>query len=278
MNNVGAKKPRRRYRLNGKKLAGTLLMLAFIAAVAVVVSSALNESDEVEVAAAGGGIPKNSESATSVTAVTNLMSPTAKQTEPESTSSTGALEGRLVVVDAGHGGFDPGAIGVSGSREDELNLAVAQDLKAALIDMGARVIMTREDEKAVADSKEADMAERRRIIVESGSDIVVSIHMNNFTKDPNVSGPLVLFMPGSEKGKALAEEIQSSMNTALEADGAARSDNLYVLKSGSQPCVLVECGYLSNENEERSLGQSDYQKKVAKAISNGIQSFFQEGK
>ena len=133
--------------------------------------------------------------------------------------------------------------------------------------------MTREDDGALADTKDADMAERRRIIMESGSDIVVSIHLNSF-KDSQVSGPLVLFMPGSEQGQKLADAVQQSLNTALEASGSARSESLYILKSGNQPCILVECGYISNEEEERNLMRSDYQQKVAKAICGGLATYF----
>lgn len=269
MNHPGGNRSRRRYRFNGKKLAGTLLMLAFIGAVAVVAVMALKDAGDLEIADMGGGIPAAGDNP--------VAAPVFAETESSSgqnVPASGDLDGRMIVVDAGHGGFDPGAIGVSGTEEDDLNLAVAQFLKAELEGMGAEVIMTREDENAIAGDKDADMAERRRIIKESGSDIVVSVHMNNFIQDPDVSGPLVLFTPGSEKGKTLAEAVQDSLNAALDANGAARSENLYVLKSGSQPSVLVECGYLSNEQEESSLRQPDYQQKVAKAIGDGVTAFF----
>jgi N-acetylmuramoyl-L-alanine amidase len=133
--------------------------------------------------------------------------------------------------------------------------------------------MTRSDDDAIAETKDEDMAERRRIIEESGSDIVISIHMNSHT-DPSISGPLVLFMPGSEQGKALAESIIGCINENLNANGGARSESLYILKSGNQPCVLVECGYMSNALEETSLAREDYQKKIADAISEGAAAFF----
>ena len=277
MNYPGTNGPRRRYRLNGKKLAATLVMLAFITAVAVVAVMALRHASDVEVASAGGDIlPTQSDQLSVVTATAAPETPTAtaKASPTPGTAQTGTLSGRVIVVDAGHGGFDPGAIGVSGAHEDDINLAVAKCLKTALEDAGAQVIMTREDENALAPDKDADMAERRNVIVQSGSDIVISVHMNNYKDDPSVSGPLVLFMPGSEKGKALAEAVQGDLNEALDTDGAARSENLYVLKSGNQPCVLVECGYLSNEDEERRLQEPEYQQKVAKAICDGAAAFF----
>ncbi len=180
-------------------------------------------------------------------------------------------------MDAGHGGFDPGAESENGIREDELNLKVAFFLKSELESLGAKVILTRSDEGALAQTKEADMAKRREIIEQSGSDIVVSVHMNSFTDDPSVSGPLVLYMTGSEKGKTLASAIIESMNERLETekDGKARSEgNLYILKSGYQPCVIVECGYMSNTQEERKLTSEEYQQSVAKAIGRGIEAYF----
>lgn len=185
------------------------------------------------------------------------------------------LVDKLIVLDAGHGGFDPGTIGVTGTEEDELNLLVAGYLKEQLEASGAKVIMTRSDSNAVADTKEADMAKRREIITNSGSDIVVSIHMNSFT-DSSVSGPLVLYMPGSAKGLVLAKSIQQKLVEDLqpERENDARAEDLYILRSGNQPCVIVECGYLSNDNEEQLLLTDDYQKKIAKAICSGINAYF----
>ena len=196
-----------------------------------------------------------------------------------SSAAPDALSGRLVVVDAGHGGFDPGTSGADGTREDELNLEVAAYLKTALESYGAQVIMTRSAKNALADTKEEDMAERRRIITESQSDIVVSIHMNSYT-DENVSGPLVLFMKGSSRGERLAKCIQRSMIELLKPDreNSARSDDLYILRSGNQPCVIVECGYMSNKKELQRLKSADYQQQLADAICQGVIDYFSSEK
>lgn len=247
------KQSQRKYRINKKRFATVLLLLGIAVALVVIVTGTLGEK-VLGALAMGPGF----EGPLSVS---------------EDKTQKDGLSGRRIVLDAGHGGADPGAIGISGVREDELALAITQYLKAELESCGARVIMTREDELALADTKEADMAERRRIIVESGSDIVVSIHLNSY-KDPQVSGPLVLFMLGSEQGQKLADAVQQSMNAALDASGNARSESLYILKSGNQPCILVECGYISNEEEERKLKQSDYQQRVAKAICDGLATYF----
>jgi N-acetylmuramoyl-L-alanine amidase len=263
----------RRYRLNGGKLAGTLLLLAFIAAVIVVVVMALQNAADVEAAAAD--LPDRTDMA-AATAVA-----TTKPTAPggSSTPNGGALAGRLIVVDAGHGGFDPGAIGVAGTHEADLNLAVAQGLRAELEAQGARVIMTREEDIGLGTTQNESLQERRRIIEESGSDIVISVHMNSFKSDPGVSGPLALFMKGSVKGERLAQAVVDSINAALDTDGSVQAKgDLVVLKSGNQPCVLVECGYLSNKEEENKLRQPDYQQKLAGAICGGAAAFLTEGR
>jgi N-acetylmuramoyl-L-alanine amidase len=212
-----------------------------------------------------------------VTANNEMLSVSKKASNTESPAVGHAisLSGKLIVVDAGHGGFDPGAISSSGSHEDELNLAVAKYLKSELEASDADVIMTRSDEKALAETKEEDMAERRRIITESGSDIVVSIHMNSFS-DSDVSGPLVIFMQGSTQGEKLAKSIQQSMIEVLAPpmENTARSGDLYILRSGWQPCVIVECGYLSNPEEEKKLLESKYQQSVASAVCDGIKNYF----
>jgi len=238
---------RRRYRFNPKKLGITLISLGCLAVlIALIVQIMGSERSSAQ---------------------SDVLPDSTK------TADLGALENKCIVIDAGHGGADPGAIGPSGVQEDDLNLKVSNFLKDALEQQGAKVVMTREDDDAIGDTKDEDMAERRCIIEESDSDIVISIHMNSHT-DPSVSGPLVLFMQGSQQGKALAESMMDCLNETLNAGGSARGESLYILKSGNQPCVLVECGYLSNATEEASLGRADYQKKIADAICEGAAVYF----
>jgi N-acetylmuramoyl-L-alanine amidase len=250
--------PRRRgYRLNKKKFAGLLITIGCIAAALAGVTALADPGWGAW--AAPSEINENAGAATAVLARTQSMD---------------GLQGRLVVVDAGHGGLDPGTTGINGTREDVLNLAIAKRLKSELEDCGAKVIMTREDENAIAETKEADMAKRRRIIEQSASDIVISIHMNWF-EDPEKSGPIVIFMPGSVEGEKLARAVQESMDTNLGTSGSARSEELWITESGSQPCILVECGYLSNAEEEAKLCREDYQIKVAWAICEGAAQYFE---
>ena len=254
----------RRYRVNSKKMVTTLLTLAAMVAIIIVAAVALNKA---------GAIAAGTQPSVSIPAGTVQPASTPGASSGSATAKPGS---HLILVDAGHGGFDPGAIGITGVHEADLNLAVAFCLKAELEKNGMQVIMTRERDEGLGTTQNESLAARGEIINQCGSDIVISIHMNSFPDDPSVSGPMVLFMPGSDKGKTLAETVQQSLNDALGVDDSSRSEDLYVLRSGNQPCVLVECGFLSNEDEEHSLQQPDYQQKIAKAICEGIVQYFSQ--
>ncbi len=259
-------KPQRRYRFNPKKLATTLLTLAAMAAIIVVAAVSLTNAGTV---AAASPPPE-------FTTAGTVRPGTAPEKPEESKPLTTKGQGQLVLVDPGHGGFDPGAIGITGAHEADLNLAVGLSLKEELENAGLQVLMTRDSDIGLGTTQNESLATRGGIIEECGSDIVVSIHMNSFPSDPSVSGPIVMFMPGSDRGKALAESVQQSLNDTLGVTGSARAEDLYVLRSGNQPCVLVECGFISNEEEEYSMQQPDYQQKLARAICEGILQYFAE--
>jgi N-acetylmuramoyl-L-alanine amidase len=251
-------KGKRKYRLNKRKFSVAMSVLCFfIAGIVIAVHYAGEDGGREAIAAA------------------NPPQKTTSVSHGANGAAAGGLDGKKIIADAGHGEIDPGASGVSGSEEDDINLAVATLLKAELEDRGADVIMTRSDGNAIADTKAEDMEKRRVIIHDSGSDIVVSVHMNSF-QDDNVSGALVLFMPGSQQGKTLAEAIKQCLNEEIKPDNEcrARSDDLFVLKAGDQPSVLVECGFISNPKEEEKLLGEDYQKKIAKAICDGVAAYF----
>jgi len=184
---------------------------------------------------------------------------------------------KLVVIDPGHGGFDSGAIGrKSGVHEDDLNLAVALKLRELLVQGGYTVIMTREDEGAVGSTKQGDMGIRRRIIEQANSEITISIHMNYYSAS-SVSGPQAFYCPGSERGERLASYVQEELDGQLNPPRKRKttSERYYILRSGASPAVLVECGFLSNENEEYLLRQESYQEKIAKAVFDGVDRYMQ---
>ncbi len=260
---------RRRYRLSGGKMAAALLALGVFAALIVAAILLLQEK---------GTVAFTAETATPVYSVVQLETVSPSDTQEASASPSASKKQWLVVVDAGHGDFDPGCIGISGVHEADLNLSVAEYLQEALEAQGLEVVMTRESDVGLGTTQNESLRERGRIIVESGADMVISVHMNSFPQDPDVSGPLVLFAPGSQYGEELAGRVQHSLNDALSTDGKARSQDLYVLQQGTPYAVLVECGYLSNEAEERNLQDSAYQQRIAQAICDGAIAYIsQEG-
>ncbi len=186
----------------------------------------------------------------------------------------------VVVVDAGHGGTDPGKVGVDGSLEKDINLAVAERLKTYLEQDDVKVIMTRETDTGLyseTDSRKkmADMKKRCEIIEESGADLVVSIHQNSYHEEP-VSGGQVFYYRDSSKGKALAEILQDRFDYVL-GDQNRRlpkaNSNYYLLLHVKCPIVIVECGFLSNRKEAALLNSGEYQDKLAYTIHMGIMEY-----
>lgn len=181
----------------------------------------------------------------------------------------------VVVIDAGHGGVDGGAIGVAtGVVEAELNLKYAYALKAELEARGMTVVMTRTDEGALASGKKADMAARKKIMNGCDADIVVSIHMNKFT-DRGASGPMAFYEKGSDEGKLLATAVITGVCEALERRvRLANPADYYVIRESDMPAVLVECGFLSNASDESLMQTDDYMKALVRGIADGVEAYF----
>ena len=135
--------------------------------------------------------------------------------------------------------------------------------------------MTRSTAEAVGTDKNEDMRNRRSMIETSGQQITISIHQNSFP-DASVSGPQVIYAPGSVQGKQLADLIQAQMNNSLlpEKPRVSTQGDYYIVKSGSAPAVIVECGFLSNSTEEALLCKQNYQQRVAQAIAAGVTQYF----
>ena len=183
---------------------------------------------------------------------------------------------KAVVIDAGHGGFDPGAVSDSGTREDEINLKIAGKLKKYLENEGAKVIMTRKTDEALGRTKREDMNKRVEIIKNSGADIIISIHLNKFPQS-KYYGAQTFYMTGSEEGKKLAQCIQTKLLDILNRGNTRQIkavSDLLILKAGQAPSVVVECGFLSNPQEEKLLKSDEYQEQVAWAIYCGIVDYF----
>ena len=184
---------------------------------------------------------------------------------------------QVVVIDAGHGGFDPGAIGVTGVKEDEINLAIALKLQKFIEQSGGLTVMTRAENEGVGSTKREDMKIRKMIRDSSNGNIFISIHLNSFPQ-ASCKGAQS-FYANDENSKLLAEKIQKNMVDLLEPDNARVAKKLtdvYLLKNITIPSVIIECGFLSNSKEEQLLQDSEYQSKVAMAIYLGITEYFQE--
>lgn len=183
---------------------------------------------------------------------------------------------KVIVLDAGHGASDGGAVGISGTLEKDINLKITTRLKKLLEKTGATVIVTREDDSPIAETKREDMKKRKALKENSNADIFVSIHMNKFSES-KYSGAQV-FYAKDEKSKMLGEDIQSEMKAILNPENnrvAKQTDgSIYILKDSTVPSVIVECGFLSNPQEESLLTQSDYQDKVAWSVYSGILKYF----
>ena len=165
-----------------------------------------------------------------------------------SADTSASPRGFTVILDAGHGGADGGAVGVNGTVEAGLNLMVAELVRDALNDAGCTVIMTRTGADALADSKSADMQARRDIISQD-ADAVVSIHMNKFS-DRSVKGSMAFYMIGSDEGKLLAQSVINAVTAATgQGSRLANPGDYFIIRECPAPAVLVECGFLSNSAE-----------------------------
>lgn len=190
------------------------------------------------------------------------------------------LAGRIIAVDAGHGGYDGGARAPCGRWEKEYNLVVAKALQRELTARGAQVVMTREGDYALCDKnppirkKRQDMERRAALVLGAGAELLVSIHMNEY-RDAGQSGPQVFCRADCPAGRQLAETIQAAMIGALapKKKRAASAGDFYILSLGV-PSALVECGFLSNAAEEALLRQDAYCARVAAAIADGIAGYF----
>lgn len=182
-----------------------------------------------------------------------------------------------IVVDAGHGGMDPGKIGINNALEKDINLAVALKLERNLRENGINVVMTRTDDSGLyketdSNKKVRDMKNRLAIIEEAKPALAVSIHQNSYP-DSSVSGVQVFYYKDSVKSKEAAEIMQTQMIRTLKPrkERAAKDNSsYYLLKKTSVPIVIVECAFMSNPTEAQLLTQDDYQEKVAWAIYMGI--------
>ncbi|NPV91693.1 MAG: N-acetylmuramoyl-L-alanine amidase CwlD [Firmicutes bacterium] len=188
------------------------------------------------------------------------------------------VAGRVIVVDPGHGGVDPGAVSGSGTREKDLTLQVGQRLAHLLTEAGSNVIMTREKDEDLADPgvkglmerKRQDLARRVACANMNQADFFISIHVNSFPAS-RWWGAQTFYLRSSEEGKKLAEFIQEELvKVSVENHRKAKGEDYYILEKAQVTAVNVEIGFMSNPVEEKMMKDPAYQDKLARAIYSGV--------
>ncbi len=187
-----------------------------------------------------------------------------------------SLEKKVILIDPGHGGDDPGKVVSKGDKEKEINLIISGYLCKYLEQSGASVRTTRNDDEALAKSKREDLRLRRKLADSDEVDAMISIHQNFYPAD-NVKGAQVFYPVASEEGKQLADLIQARLKELSGGENTRvtkENNSYYILKNQKKPSVIVECGFLSNPDENKLLNSEEYQKKIAWAIYIGIADYF----
>lgn len=182
-----------------------------------------------------------------------------------------------VVIDAGHGGFDSGKVGIDGTLEKDINLQIANRLKRTLEAADVKVLMVRTEDIGLYDSnssnkKRQDMKTRATMMNEAEADCIVSIHQNSYPEEA-IDGAQVFYYTDSDQGKNLASLIQKELITGVDPSNhrtEKSNSSYYLLKEVLAPIVIVECGFLSNREESKKLVDDAYQQKLAWAIHLGV--------
>ena len=200
--------------------------------------------------------------------------------------TTGNTKTYKIVVDAGHGAPDGGAVSSDGVEEAGLNLEIAEKLRDALEDEGFLVIMTREDENNIADTdkqkslremKSSDLTNRVNIANNSGADIMISIHMNKF-EGGSSWGWQTFYSKNSDEGKRLATLVQTSIQKNIDdrvnKRVALSIEGIKIVDKTNIPVIIVECGFLSNVEDLKLLQTEEYQNKIAIGIVDGVKEFY----
>lgn len=194
-------------------------------------------------------------------------------------STATRFNGYTIVIDAGHGGRDGGSIGVNGTIEKEINLKYAETLKSKLVEMGYRVEMTRKTDDGLysefaKNKKISDLNERMKIIKKANPNLMISIHMNSFSSS-SARGAVTYYRIDDEASKSVADLVQKSLNVYCGARWeTGKTGDYYILNNSYYTSILVECGYLSNAEEEKLLNTDEYCNKITDSICKGVGLYF----
>lgn len=183
---------------------------------------------------------------------------------------------KVIVIDAGHGGKDPGTIGFNGSYEKDINLEISKKLIKNLKSKGYKVILTRDSDEYVDNLARAELANKKR------GRIFISIHGNSTEGNSSANGIQVLYYPnrdstvGDLNNNKLAQIMMDSLinGTGAINRGIIERKDLIVLNQTNMPAILIECGFLSNENEEKLLLTDEYQNRIVDSIIEGLEKYF----
>lgn len=200
-----------------------------------------------------------------------------EHTSTEGLDTTDAAKSFTILIDPGHGGFDPGKVSPDGIMEKDINLAIASKLASALTDQGFSVYLTRDSDKSLnsenaSSKKTSDLKARTNLATNVNADLYISIHQNSYSAE-YVHGAQVFYYYTSSGGKALAECIQEHLISEADPSNtrAAKGNSEYlVLRESPCTAVIVECGFLSNTKECSDLCNDEYQTALANAICNAV--------
>ncbi len=186
------------------------------------------------------------------------------------------IDSKNIVIDPGHGGYDPGKVASDGTEEKDINLGVARLLAGYMRQGGANVILTRNSDAALSEAKREDLKLRTEFAADKNTDLFISIHQNSFPQE-SVHGAQVFYKKDSECGKALAICIQKRLKEVADIGNTRMpkaEGSYFVLKNSKVPSVIVECGFLSNNEENVRLKTEQYQKHLAWAIYMGVLDYY----
>ena len=193
-------------------------------------------------------------------------------------------EKRTLILDAGHGGFDGGGVGASGTQEQYINLSIAKKTRLLAHFFGIPTVMTRENdealdysaEKSIRENKIADIKKRESIINSVENGMLISIHLNKF-EDAKYKGAQVFYSKNSDEGESFAAAMQAYLVNGLDKNNTRKEkaayDTIYLMKKTACPAIIIEAGFLSNPEEEALLNTDDYQKRIAASIFAGYANY-----
>ena len=198
-------------------------------------------------------------------------------------NGSGEKKKYIVCVDPGHGGTDPGKVGINGQLEKDINLEIAKKLKTYLEASDVTVVLTRDKDMGLyssgdAHKKMADMRKRCQLIGEAKPDLVISIHQNSYHEEA-IRGGQVFYYKTSVRGKKLAQILQERFDYVLgdaNKRQAKANDNYYLLLHVKEPIVIAECGFLSNREEAEKLETKEYQDRLAWTLHMGIMEYLNQ--